>query len=87
MRTLEGGCSIPIGVYTEFIEDETTKKIKLSFEGAVFSLDGSRQIGDKIENDDITSEDQAKTLGFKIFFFSFSFLCLFDLIFSFLFFF
>jgi hydroxymethylbilane synthase len=38
LRQLEGGCTAPIGALATIIEDE------ISFEGALFSLDGSKKI-------------------------------------------
>ncbi|EDV26175.1 uncharacterized protein TRIADDRAFT_56012 [Trichoplax adhaerens] len=38
LRFLDKGCSVPIGVYTEFTEN------KLKITGAVFSLDGSKRV-------------------------------------------
>lgn len=38
LRTVEGGCSAPVGAYAEIIEDE------LSLRAGVFSLDGSKQV-------------------------------------------
>lgn len=42
LHTLEGGCSVPVGVHST-IDDSTTKC--LTMEGAVFSLDGSEKVG------------------------------------------
>ena len=42
LRKLEGGCSVPVGVYSEIGPDNV-----LSLEGAVFSLDGSERLGGK----------------------------------------
>ncbi|KAG1662447.1 Porphobilinogen deaminase [Nymphon striatum] len=38
LRKLEGGCSAPVGIYSEFIDDQ------LELTGGVFSLDGSEHI-------------------------------------------
>jgi len=42
LHRLEGGCSVPVGVYCEITPDNV-----LSLEGAVFSLDGCQKVGDK----------------------------------------
>lgn len=42
LHTLEGGCSVPVGVHTSI---GNSSKI-LTLEGAVFSLDGKERIGD-----------------------------------------
>lgn len=39
LRRLEGGCSVPIGVFTEYTPETKT----LVLHGGVFSLDGSQQ--------------------------------------------
>lgn len=43
MRHLEGGCSVPLGVWTEFADLEGGKR-RLKLVGSVTSLDGSVQI-------------------------------------------
>src|SRR5690606_1602988 len=43
LRTLEGGCSAPIGALAQI------KNQKVYFEGALFSLDGKQRIGVKRE--------------------------------------
>ncbi|KAJ3280015.1 hypothetical protein HK104_000988 [Borealophlyctis nickersoniae] len=48
MRCLEGGCSVPLGVWTEFAPTEGGKR-KLKLVGSVTSLDGSVQIQDEVE--------------------------------------
>ena len=42
LHTLEGGCSVPVGVHSTI--DDSTRC--LTMEGAVFSLDGSEKVGD-----------------------------------------
>ncbi|KAL2146564.1 hypothetical protein VTI28DRAFT_3455 [Corynascus sepedonium] len=64
MRTLEGGCSVPIGVETAWVEDKESgeKKKKLRLRAVVVSLDGSQSVnGEKTE--EITSLSQAETMG------------------------
>ncbi|KAK4250307.1 porphobilinogen deaminase, dipyromethane cofactor binding domain-containing protein [Corynascus novoguineensis] len=64
MRTLEGGCSVPIGVETAWVEEKESgeKKKKLRLRAVVVSLDGSRSVnGEKTE--EITSLSQAETMG------------------------
>ncbi|MGB3344700.1 MAG: hydroxymethylbilane synthase [Aequorivita sp.] len=55
LRTLEGGCSAPIGAYAEIINDQ------MIFKGCLFSLDGKTNI--EIERN-IDISDQAGFLGF-----------------------
>ncbi|XP_032226464.1 porphobilinogen deaminase [Nematostella vectensis] len=45
LRTLEGGCSVPVGVHTELIGDQ------LTLTGAVLSLDGSECIQETMTKD------------------------------------
>jgi hydroxymethylbilane synthase len=60
MRTLEGGCSVPIGVETAWVEEEGKKKLRLR--AVVVSLDGSRAVeGERTE--EIASLAQAETMG------------------------
>ncbi|KAI8868460.1 porphobilinogen deaminase-like protein [Ramicandelaber brevisporus] len=49
MRELEGGCSIPMGVHTEWSQGENGSK-KLSLTAIVASLDGSELIETHVEN-------------------------------------
>ncbi|CAG8361429.1 unnamed protein product [Penicillium nalgiovense] len=44
MRTLEGGCSVPIGVETEWIQSDNLKMTAL-----VVSVDGSESVEDSLE--------------------------------------
>ncbi|KAF4460369.1 porphobilinogen deaminase [Fusarium albosuccineum] len=57
MRTLEGGCSVPIGVETEWQQDHV-----LSMRGVVVSLDGSQSAHSSIDAT-IKTEDEAVVLG------------------------
>jgi hydroxymethylbilane synthase len=64
MRTLEGGCSVPIGVETEWVEEEEAgeKKKKLQLRAVVVSLDGSQAVeGEKTQ--EVTNLDQAEAMG------------------------
>ncbi|CAG8544603.1 136_t:CDS:2 [Paraglomus occultum] len=47
LRTLEGGCSVPIGVSTEFLDGQDEKKI-LRLKGLVASLDGSEVVTSEV---------------------------------------
>ena len=42
LHTLEGGCSVPVGIHSDFNHANNS----LTLEGAVFSLDGSERVGD-----------------------------------------
>jgi hydroxymethylbilane synthase len=60
MRTLEGGCSVPIGVETAWVEEEGKKKLRLR--ATVVSLDGSQAVdGEKTQ--EVTSLAEAETMG------------------------
>ena len=59
LRRLEGGCSVPIGVFTEYSPDT---KI-LSLHGGVFSLDGSQQVRGAVA-ESVEGPEAAKAIGF-----------------------
>ena len=58
LRTLEGGCTAPIGALVQYDEEQDT----LHFQGALFSLDGKV----KIEIDKIVPIEEWKKLGFNM---------------------
>ncbi|MCV9930406.1 hydroxymethylbilane synthase [Flavobacterium sp. LS1R49] len=58
LRTLEGGCTAPIGALVQYDEEEDT----LHFQGALFSLDGKV----KMEIDKIVPIEEWKKLGFNM---------------------
>lgn len=57
MRELEGGCSVPLGVWTDIADADG--KQTLSLRGTVCSLDGARQIADDILGE-INVEDRKR---------------------------
>jgi len=56
LKTLEGGCTAPIGAIAKFTEDT------IEFKGALFSLDGKQ----KLEVEKVVPIEQWKKLGFEI---------------------
>jgi len=60
MRTLEGGCSVPIGVETTWVE-----KGKLLMKAIVVSLDGSESV-EAERSDDILCAKDADEFGRKL---------------------
>ncbi|KDN54123.1 hydroxymethylbilane synthase [Flavobacterium seoulense] len=56
LRTLEGGCTAPIGALAKYNEDEDT----IHFDGVLFSLDGKQ----KIEINKVVDISEWKKLGF-----------------------
>ncbi|MCD0474269.1 hydroxymethylbilane synthase [Flavobacterium sp. EDS] len=58
LRTLEGGCTAPIGALVQYNEEEDT----LHFQGALFSLDGKV----KMEIDKTVPIEEWKKLGFNM---------------------
>lgn len=60
MRTLEGGCSVPIGVETEWVE-----KGKLLMKAIVVSLDGSEAV-EVTKLDEVLSDEDADQMGWKV---------------------
>ena len=64
MRTLEGGCSVPIGVETDWVEEDEggEKKKKLRLRVVVVSLDGKQAVeGERTE--EVASLAEAEALG------------------------
>ncbi|KAL3469288.1 porphobilinogen deaminase, dipyromethane cofactor binding domain-containing protein [Aspergillus californicus] len=59
LRTLEGGCTVPIGVETEWL-DPSQHLLRMT--GIVVSLDGTQSVQDSIDTT-LESEDQATALG------------------------
>lgn len=57
MRTLEGGCSVPIGVETEWVQLDTLKMSAI-----VVSLDGTQSVQDSVEAS-LQTVDEANSLG------------------------
>ena len=56
LRTLEGGCTAPIGAIAKFTEDT------IEFKGALFSIDGTQ----KIEVEKVVPIEQWKKIGFEL---------------------
>jgi hydroxymethylbilane synthase len=56
LKTLEGGCTAPIGAIAKFTEDT------IEFKGALFSLDGKQ----KLEVEKVVPIQQWKKLGFEL---------------------
>ncbi|KAG8627805.1 hypothetical protein KVT40_003678 [Elsinoe batatas] len=57
MRSLEGGCSVPIGVETQWVNES---QHILCIRGIVVSLDGSQAVEDSIEKTILTNDDAEK---------------------------
>jgi hydroxymethylbilane synthase len=65
MRTLEGGCSVPIGVETAWVEEEEEggqKKRKLQLRAVVVSLDGKKAV-DGERTQEVNSLAEAEAMG------------------------
>jgi hydroxymethylbilane synthase len=56
LRTLEGGCTAPIGAIAKFTEDT------IEFKGALFSIDGTQ----KMEVEKVLPIEQWKKIGFEL---------------------
>ncbi|KAK4230380.1 porphobilinogen deaminase, dipyromethane cofactor binding domain-containing protein [Podospora fimiseda] len=68
MRTLEGGCSVPIGVETDWVEEEDEsgeKKKKLRLRATVVSLDGKKAV-DGETAEEVASLAQADAMGKRL---------------------
>ncbi|KAM0433302.1 hypothetical protein ACHAPT_004178 [Fusarium lateritium] len=59
LRTLEGGCTVPIGVETEWVDES---QLLLRMRAIVVSLDGSQSVQDSIDAT-VQNEDEATALG------------------------
>lgn len=57
LRTLEGGCSVPIGVKTTFTKPDT-----LEFSGIVVSVDGSEYVSETVSAT-VTNDEEANEMG------------------------
>lgn len=60
MRTLEGGCSVPIGVQTTFVSQD-----RLKFTALVVSVDGTECVEATME-ETVTTSSEAEELGKKL---------------------
>ncbi|KAK9768423.1 porphobilinogen deaminase [Basidiobolus ranarum] len=63
MRKLEGGCSVPIGVTTEWLDEAGTPNRRLRLHGIVSSPDGQEVIQDQIIEEIGDDETKATGLG------------------------
>ncbi|UPL04250.1 hypothetical protein LCI18_015184 [Fusarium solani-melongenae] len=59
LRTLEGGCTVPIGVETEWVDES---QLLLRIRAIVVSLDGSQSVQDTIDAT-VQNDDEATALG------------------------
>lgn len=60
MRTLEGGCSVPIGVETEWVGQDV-----LRMRAIVVSLDGTQSVQDSID-ETVKTNDEAEAFGKRL---------------------
>ncbi|KAM6514719.1 hypothetical protein FSOLCH5_008959 [Fusarium solani] len=59
LRTLEGGCTVPIGVETEWVDES---QLLLRMRAIVVSLDGSQSVQDTMDAT-VQNDDEATALG------------------------
>lgn len=59
LRTLEGGCTVPIGVETEWLDEQQRL---LRMRGIVVSLDGKQSVEDSIDGT-VRTRDEAEVFG------------------------
>ncbi|KAJ6780262.1 hypothetical protein PWT90_04235 [Aphanocladium album] len=64
LRTLEGGCTVPIGVETEWLGEEEEEQ-KLRLRAIVVSLDGTTAVDDTLEKV-VKSNEEAEAFGHKM---------------------
>ena len=66
MRALEGGCSVPIGVETEWVgggESENNRKLRIA--ATVVSVDGSEAV-DAEQTGEVRTVEEAVALGLQV---------------------
>jgi hydroxymethylbilane synthase len=63
LRTLEGGCSAPLGVETEWIQSEGSKKLRMR--SVVVSVDGQKCAQAEV-NGDVDSVESAEAFGITV---------------------
>lgn len=63
LRVLEGGCSVPVGVTSELVDEGSGKSLKLT--GTVTSLDGSQHV-QHTHTAQILSRQEAEEAGEKL---------------------
>ncbi|CDZ97585.1 Porphobilinogen deaminase [Phaffia rhodozyma] len=68
LRTLEGGCSVPVGVESFLMETDggEGKQGKLTLTGTVTSVDGSKHVSFKLADQVVSSFEQAEQVGVKV---------------------
>jgi hydroxymethylbilane synthase len=60
MRSLEGGCSVPLGVWTEY------KDGLLDIFGGVYSLDGSESAKGEVTKAAVSNKADAEAIGVQL---------------------
>ncbi|GME49283.1 Porphobilinogen deaminase [Neofusicoccum parvum] len=63
LRTLEGGCTVPIGVETEWLGEQEGSKLRMK--AVVVSLDGLRSVEDAVDGE-LRTEEAADALGRRL---------------------
>jgi hydroxymethylbilane synthase len=63
LRTLEGGCSAPLGVETEWIQSEGSKKLRMR--SVVVSVDGQKCAEAEVDGD-VDSVESAEAFGITV---------------------
>lgn len=62
LRVLEGGCSVPVGIQSEYVTNPNTSGALLSLIGCVTALDGSKHVQHSV-SEHVDSVDDAIALG------------------------
>lgn len=65
LRKLEGGCTVPIGVETEWVADNGEEEYELRLRAIVVSLDGKRAVDDVLERV-VKTNDEAEVFGHAV---------------------
>lgn len=65
LRTLEGGCQVPVGIYSQII-DESISIVTIKYTGIVANLDGSKYLREEIIGELKDSEELGEKLAYKL---------------------
>lgn len=65
LRTLEGGCSVPVGVETRYLTNACPAFKKLELRAIIVSLDGKTAI-EHVESRNVKNVKEAEELGFDV---------------------
>ena len=65
LRTLEGGCSVPVGVETQYLASSSTTSKNIELRAVIVSLDGQTAV-EHVETREIKNVEEAEQLGIHV---------------------